>query len=309
MTTSFKDTYFKQLMLLLKILPLVAQKECFCLKGGTAINLFVTDMPRLSVDIDLTYIRLNDRDTAINEIEQTLLDIKHDLIIDFPGLKIYEKRTVKDKRLNKLYIEDSDVQIVIEPNTILRGTLYPIDIRHLTKTAEELMQLTVSNVPVLNRAELYAGKICASLDRQHPRDLFDIKLLYENGGITDAIRQAFVVYVACNSRPIHELLNPNLLDVSKLYANEFVGMSLKPVEYSDLLSARVQLIRDIKDSLLDTERKFLLSVKKGKPEWELLPFENLEHLPALKWKMINIAKLERNKHKIMVDKLRAILKI
>lgn len=309
MKANFKEEYLKQFELLLKILPFVAKKKCFCLKGGTAINLFITDMPRISVDIDLAYVPLNDRETAINEIEQTLLSIKLDLISDFTNLKIYEKRTVKDKRLNKLYVSDENIQVVIEPNTVLRGTLYSPEIRHLSKTAEELMQLSVSNVPVLNRAELYAGKICAALDRQHPRDLFDIKLLYENGGITDEVRQAFVVYVACNSRPIHELLNPNLLDVFKLYAEEFEGMVLKQTDYNDLLIAREQLIADINDSFLDTERKFLLSIKRGEPEWELLHFENLEHLPALKWKVLNIRKMEKSKQQLMIRKLQDVLKL
>lgn len=50
------EPYRAQMDLLLQVLPLVAKEESFALKGGTAINLFVRDMPRLSVDIDLTWL-------------------------------------------------------------------------------------------------------------------------------------------------------------------------------------------------------------------------------------------------------------
>lgn len=309
MKATFKQEYLKQLELLLKILPFVANNNCFCLKGGTAINLFVRNMPRLSVDIDLTYVPLNDYGTAVLEIEQALVDIKHDLHNNFSSLKIFEKRTGKGKSLNKLYVNNGNIQVVIEPNTILRGTLHTPELMHISKAAETLMQLTVSNIPVLNRAELYAGKICAALDRQHPRDLFDVKLLYENGGLSNDIRQAFVVYVACNSRPMHELLNPNKLDISMLFASEFEGMTSEPVNYDELLFIRDQLITDINNSLSYPERKFLVSIKQGEPEWELLPFKNLEHLPALKWKVLNTRKMESTKHIHIINKLKSVLKI
>ena len=56
------SVYYKQVQLLVQLLPLVAEEDCFALKGGTAINLFVCDLPRLSVDIDLVYLPMNNRD-------------------------------------------------------------------------------------------------------------------------------------------------------------------------------------------------------------------------------------------------------
>jgi len=58
------DIYRSQVELLLRVLPYVAKEKVFALKGGTAINLFVRDLPRLSVDIDLTYLPFEDRATA-----------------------------------------------------------------------------------------------------------------------------------------------------------------------------------------------------------------------------------------------------
>ena len=53
---AFREVYRRQVQLLIRVLPSIAEEACFALKGGTAINLFVRDMPRLSVDIDLTYL-------------------------------------------------------------------------------------------------------------------------------------------------------------------------------------------------------------------------------------------------------------
>ncbi len=64
-------------------------------------------------------------------------------------------------------------------------------------------------IPVLSFADLYGGKICAALDRQHPRDLFDIKLLSEARGLNEEVSQAFVIYLASHNRPMSELLSPN----------------------------------------------------------------------------------------------------
>jgi len=64
--------YREQVTLLLRILPIIAREEAFALKGGTAINLFVRDLPRLSVDIDLTYLPLGDRIAALTGIREGL---------------------------------------------------------------------------------------------------------------------------------------------------------------------------------------------------------------------------------------------
>ena len=65
-----------------------------------------------------------------------------------------------------------------------------------------------SALPVVPEAELYAGKLCAALDRQHPRDLFDVHILLKGAGVASPIRRAFTVYLAAHNRPMHELLQP-----------------------------------------------------------------------------------------------------
>ena len=74
-----QDKYIKQVALLVKCLPIIATEECFAIKGGTAINLFCLDLPRLSVDIDLAYLPIEDRDTTYQNINQALERISQKL--------------------------------------------------------------------------------------------------------------------------------------------------------------------------------------------------------------------------------------
>ncbi len=95
--------YKAQVDLLLQTIPYIAKEEIYALKGGTAINLFVRSMPRLSVDIDLTYLPIDDRETALKSISEGLSRIKTDLERSIPGISVTaasrEGQDVKIKRL------------------------------------------------------------------------------------------------------------------------------------------------------------------------------------------------------------------
>jgi hypothetical protein len=211
--------------------------------------------------------------------------------------------------LNKLLINAKFANVKIEPNTILRGALLPTMRMDLTKRAEGLFNRTVLDVPVLSVEELYAGKICAALDRQHPRDLFDIKILYENGGITSKMRDMFVAYLSSSSRPMSEILKTNLLDYRSSFDTDFSGMANEFTSYEKLEEIRRQLIDDINQGLTSSHRQFLLSVKLGEPDWSKLPLDNLVRFPALQWKLMNVRKMEADKHLIMTDKLKRALEL
>ncbi|MCK4870410.1 MAG: nucleotidyl transferase AbiEii/AbiGii toxin family protein [Gammaproteobacteria bacterium] len=306
MPNEYNNHYFQQVKLLLDVMPEVAEEKCFALKGGTAINLFLQDMPRFSVDIDLTYLPIEDRAVSLNGIASALSTIKSK-IESKDGIKVLEKRLVKSKRLAKLLVVRDEVMIKVEPNEVLRGTVFPAVVKNLVPKAEQIFDISVSNVPMLSPEDLYAGKFCAALSRQHPRDIFDVKILFENGGITDQIRQAFVVYLASGSRPISELLQPNLLDQEQLFQQEFLGMTNVVINYAEFVAVRERLIAEINKSLSENERRFLLSVKLGEPDWLLMPNLELQGLPALKWKVLNIRKMCKNKHQEAVDKLKRAL--
>lgn len=156
-------------------------------------------------------------------------------------------------------------------------------------------------------ADLYAGKICAALDRQHPRDLFDIKDLLENEGITDDIRQAFIIYMISHARPISEILNPIRKDISQIYMGEFANMTEQKITLAELEDTREKLIGIIHNTLTQQEKQFLLSFKNKNPDWTLLNLVGVEHLPAVKWKLINLNKISSDNHKKAYQKLNELL--
>jgi len=303
-----KSIFFKAADLMIDILPEISKEGSFALKGGTAINFFWRDLPRLSIDIDLCYLPLEDRNTSLRNISLTLDRIANSIEKLPKKLRVHRNFAKGDRRISKLVISNSDTQVKIEPNEILRGFVFECIDKDLCMKAQELFEKSVS-VRTLSLADLYGGKICAALDRQHPRDLFDIKILMDNEGISDQIRAAFVIYLSCTDRPMNELLDPMKKDIEQIFKKEFLGMTLIPITLNDLLTARENLISLMKRELIDRERKFLLSLKEGEPNWSLMNIKGIENLPAIQWKLINIRKMEKKKHKEAVEKLRRVLKL
>lgn len=252
-------TYHAQVALLLRILPEVAKEKAFALKGGTAINLFVRDMPRFSVDIDLTYVPLNDRATALHEISEALHRLKARLDQTLPGIST-RVVTQSGGQEAKLTTNLDAASVMIEVNTVIRGNVWPLRELTLAPSAQKEFNTFVA-APVISDAELYGGKLCAALDRQHPRDLFDVQQLLDNGGITDDIRQGFLVSLMGHTRPMNELLKPKLKDQRETLERQFRGMTIAPYTYSDFETTRDRLIREIHQNLQDSERELLLSLK------------------------------------------------
>lgn len=295
--------YHQQVKLLLEVLPFVMQEECFALKGGTALNLFMWDFPRLSVDIDLTYVPLDGRDVALKNIDTGLANIKRNIERARSDLTV-------QLRSKKLIINSKGIAPVkIEPNTILRGTLYPIVQKDLASKAEAEFKLSVLDVKMLSLADLYGGKIVAALDRQHPRDLFDVKMLFDNGGLTDDTLKAFLMYLISHDRPIHEILRPNLKNIESVFEKEFLGMTLTPVALDDLIETRENLIKNIHAKLTHDEKEFLMSFKRGEPNWSLLGVNGIELLPAVQWKLKNIGTMTNDRKEKMLEKLGNALSI
>ncbi len=293
--------YHQQVKLLLEVLPFVMKEDCFALKGGTALNLFMWDFPRLSVDIDLTYVPLDGRDTALKNIDTGLANIKKNIE------KARSDLTVQ-LRGKKLIINAKGIAPVkIEPNTILRGTLYPVVQKDLASKVEDEFKLSVLDVRMLSLADLYGGKIVAALDRQHPRDLFDVKMLFDNSGLNDDTRKAFLMYLISHDRPIHEILKPNIKNIESTFEKEFLGMTLTPVALDDLIETRENLIKIIHGTLTKDEKEFLMSFKRGEPSWSLLGVSGVELLPAVQWKLKNIRTMTNERKNLMLENLKTLL--
>lgn len=285
--------YYRQVQLLLQIIPFVAQHDCFALKGGTAINLFVRDFPRLSVDIDLVFLPMMDRQEALQTIKDNLNTLAVNITEQIVHTRVTSSFQDKADAL-RLLVERDGVQIKIELSPVLRGTVYEPQIIAVCEAVED--EFGFAEIAVVSFEDLYAGKICAALDRQHPRDLFDIKQLLDNEGITDRLRKALLVYIISHPRPITELLKPHFKDISNIYEGEFRNMAEHDIPLAALANAREQLVNIINNELTQEERKFLLSFKSHEPDWSLLGLPNIDKLPAVRWKLQNIGKMSPQKH-------------
>ena len=296
--------YRAQVDLLLQVMPHVAKEDCFALKGGTAINMFVWNMPRLSVDIDLTYLPFDDRNSALQNIVQALHRIKERIDSAIPGCKT-AIAPQSDGQQTKLICHLRSAQIKIEVNTTIRGHLHAPQEMDVADGVEEAFGRFVS-MWIVSPSELFGGKICAALDRQHPRDLFDIYKLFAEGGLSDNIRQGFLAYLLASNRPIHEMIRPNFLDQRRAFETQFAGMTLEPFSYEDFEATRERLVQELHAGFTDTDRRFLLSFKSGNPDWSLYPNERLKDLPAVQWKFRNIQTLRTHNPDKHAEQLKAL---
>jgi len=295
--------YKQQVELLLSVLPEVAKETCFALHGGTAINLFVRDMPRLSVDIDLTYVPIEDRPASLQNISTALENIKGRVEAVVSEVKVEHKVAI-----SKLLISTKSAGIKLEVNQIGRGTLEPPVKMILCEKAQIEFDVFCAT-PILAQGQLYGSKICAALDRQHPRDLFDVKYLLGSEGFSNDTKIGFLLSLVSHDRPINEVLTPNLLDQRETMRNHFEGMSREPFSYGEFESTREQLIKEIQNSLTEEDKTFLLSVKNAEPDWTIYDFEKF---PAVQWKLQNLRKLKadnpekhRKLYEILKEKLYA----
>lgn len=282
-----KNEYKETVALLLDTAPYVFAHDCFVMKGGTAINLFCKNMPRLSVDIDLVFVdpQYPDRTTALKIIEQSLATIA-DVLKSKLGVRI-QKTASGAQSDSKLFVSRGQTRVKIEVNHVFRGSVYSPVEGELSEDAEDMFEREIS-VPMLDADELYASKLVAALDRQHPRDLFDVMLMFQDGGITPRMQRAFAVYLAGHNRPMHELLPPHPHDITGSYENEFVGMTAEQVDQAELEKTREQLFAEFPKTLDASERDFLLSLHRLEPNWDLLELPDVDKLPAIKWKLRNL---------------------
>ena len=238
--------YLESARLLIRVAPLVLVDDTFALKGGTAINLFVRDMPRLSVDLDLVFPdHTLPREQAlrrINEaIRQSVARLKKQ------GFQTHASASA-DAGETKLFVRQGAIEVKIEVNFVMRGTVNPVRMASLRQNARDTLQADLE-IPVVSLQDVYGGKLVAAMDRQHPRDLFDVMQLFAHEGITAGIRRAFVVYLASHNRPVHEVLFPSLRDIRQDFEHNFAGMTVEPVELDTLLAARERMVHELQQGL------------------------------------------------------------
>ncbi len=298
------ERYRQQVELLVRTLPSVAAENVFALKGGTAINLFLRDLPRLSVDIDLTYLPVKPRDESLTEIDETLQRIGKSISETLPDLRVLPSRLAKEGTLNRLIVRSPHAQIKIEVTPVMRGCVFEPTIMAVSEKVED--QFSFAETLVVSRDDLYAGKLVAALDRQHPRDLFDVRDLLANEGISDTLRQAFLVYILSHNRPAAEVLAPRRKDIEQEFQNNFVGMTTAPVRIEDLIAAREQMIEIVVGQMPQEHREFLIGVERGDVRWQLAGLQEVAELPAVRWKLSNLDKVSPDRRETFAANLAAI---
>ena len=295
--------YRDQVALLIQIIPEIEKVPVFALHGGTAINLFIRDMPRLSVDIDLTYINTEARETAMLNIREGLATIQKNIEQNIPGVKV----NFLEEQL-KIQISKGGAVVKIEVNQGIRGVMDNLKELILCERAQEDFDAfcSIQGVPL---GQLYGGKICAALDRQHPRDLFDVHYMLENEGITNSIKEGFLFTLLSSGRSMHDILFPNKIDQRATFENQFKGMTLKSFTYSDFELTRDRLLTSLHDSLTKEDREFIVAFKNATPNWDYLDFKKF---PAVQWKLENLLALKASntkKHEKLVSRLQKRLGI
>jgi predicted nucleotidyltransferase component of viral defense system len=287
-------TYVDTVRLMLGIAPHVFQQPLFAMKGGTALNIFVHDMPRLSVDIDVVFVdHRTSRDAALSLIQEELRSLAERL--EPLGYKSSLLNT-NDEDEVKIMVSRDNVSVKIEVNYNFRGTLMPVTPLRIAAKAGELFATEIT-VPSLAREELYGGKIVATLDRQHPRDFFDVREMLLHRHLDDGVMDCFVCYLSGHNRTVHDVLFSKDKSMTAMYEQQFEGMTSEPVPLAELEEARQSLRRQLVEGLRDHHKQFLLSLVHLEPDWALMPFAHLQEMPALKFKMRNLARLRRSNPK------------
>ena len=298
-----KKEYLDVVRLLVRVAPVIFAEPGFALKGGTAINLFVRDLPRLSVDLDLVFTdyRLDRADslTAISTAVGNMASRVSKL-----GLQVHVPSRTEGEEA-KLFIRQGRIEVKVEINQVLRGTIHPVVSTRMVPAARDQLKADL-RLPVLAPEELYGGKLVAALDRNHPRDWFDVMLLLKQEGITPSIRRCFVTYLAAHNRPPHEVLFGPAKPLAESFDREFLGMTSQEVSLAELEEVQRTVRYELPKQLDDAERRFLVSLVSNAPDWTLLDIPHLKDMPAIRWKLANLERLQRDNKAKFVEQSAAL---
>ncbi len=294
------ETYRKQVALLIRVMPLVFKIKDFAVHGGTAINLFHRNLNRYSVDIDITFIPILDRQSSLSAINTHLASLKTSIEKAVPGIRIVHKEDVW-----KLLCTKDGTTIKVEVNGTKRGLLGDSEQIQLCEKAKTEFGMTCY-ANIVSWSQLYGGKIAAALSRQHPRDLFDCR------GITNKdfadVKSGFMLCLLGSDKPIVESLAPNPINQTDALENQFEGMTDETFSYADYEDSRNNLIDVVNNGLDETDRDFLISFEGGSPDWDKCCAGDLSQYPSVKWKLQNIAALKKKNPKKHSEGLEKLIK-
>jgi len=280
--------YADRVQLLVDTLPILAQEPRFALKGGTAINLFERDLPRLSVDIDLTWLPAGDFSEDAARIAEALERLAGLLRARPLQLQVQTSAGQGARIVTRLIASRGRARVQIETTPVMRGTVHPVRDMVVRPAVEEAFGF--ASAQVLDFADLHAGKLVAALSRQHPRDLFDVGLLLEDERADEKLWRTFLVYLTCSPKPAWEILKPREpVDFEATFDAHFRGMTAEPTTAIQLLDNRTRLLARIAGWLDEPSRAFLRSVEHEQPDFGLIGLPDAAELPGVRRKLQNLA--------------------
>ena len=302
--TGFQTEPLEKVILLLELLEAIRShpflKERVVLKGGTALNLFRFNVPRLSVDIDLNYVGASDREGMLADrpkIEQALHAV-------CGRVGVQPRRVPSDHaggkwRLNFNRVAGGTSTLEMDVNFLLRTPLWPVE----RVDSRALGTFQATNIPVLDIHELAAGKLAALLSRTASRDLFDASQLLRGGGLEGAkLRLAFIVYGG-TSRKDWRTVSVDDINVDVAEADAMLRPLLRGhetpgrrdlAEWTQALTADCRELLSMVLPLSDHEREFLERLNgKGEIAAEVLTDDQrlrdvIRTHPGLLWKALNV---------------------
>lgn len=294
-------TYRQQVELLLKIIPTLSDIKNFAVHGGTAINLYVLDFPRYSVDIDVTYTPIKPREESFAEIHKNLSILKEKIKAIIPDVVVSEKP-------NKIYCSQKGIMVKVEVSGTKRGLIEPYEVRTLCEKAQNEFE-TANKAKIVSLSQLYGGKMTAALDRQHPRDLFDVKLMFDF--VTDfaQVKKGFLYCLLGGDRPIVESLSPNRIDQQETMIKQFSGMTDIPFSYSDYEETREKLINFVNSNLTQPDKEFLIAFEAGNELSQFVEYQEYLKFPSVQWKLQNVNKLKEINPNKLKDNIKKLEKI
>ena len=295
------DIYRRQVALLIRVMPLVFKIKDFAVHGGTAINLFHRNLPRYSVDIDVTYIPVEDRNTSLLRINEAL-----GRIADRVKRSFRDVRVIPRPDISKITCERRGCQVKIEVNQTKRGLVCgEASLLPLCEKAQSMFGME-TEARIVSIPQLYGGKISAALSRQHPRDLFDIKQMDIP---LEEVKDGLIFSLLGSDRPIHESFAPNLIDQHEAMERQFSGMSEIAFTYTDFEATREKLVNDVNALMTEDDKRFLIGFEELAVDWDNSPYHSFKDYPSVKWKIQNLQKLKESnpkKLKAEANKLRSI---
>lgn len=304
--SNWDKRFLERVGLLVQVLPVLDQEPRFALKGGTAINLFEHDMPRLSVDIDLTWLPVNDFDIDAAKIARALDALAARLAAPPLRLQVTASAAEGAVAINRLIASRGRTRIQIETTPVMRGTVHPVRRMDLQPGVER--QFGSAQVQVVHFGDLYAGKLAAALSRQHPRDWFDVGLLLTSGRLDENLWRTFMVYLAVSPKPTAEMLEPGEpKDFAAVFERQFRGMSANPVTAEALLLARSQMLQRIRALTDKAALEFMLSMEREAPDFDLIELPQAASLPGVRRKLQNMARRSAAKREADYRQLMATL--